>query len=156
MLVLRHAKLGSKSVTRHAYVFRADLAATPGVSRTIELGGDHTLEDLHEVLRAGFCWADPHLYSFWLGGEFWGGSETEYTAPDGVEESDAKSAEIPLRELGLETEQRIAYVFDYGDNWEVELTVAEICDAGDESLPRVVERRGEAPPQYERFEGDEE
>jgi Plasmid pRiA4b ORF-3-like protein len=143
-------------VTRPAYVFRADLAATPGVSRTIELGGDHTLEDLHEVLRAEFCWADPHLYSFWLGGEFWGGSETEYTAPDGVEESDAKSAEIPLRELGLETEQRIAYVFDYGDNWEVELTVAEIRDAGDESLPRVVERRGEAPPQYERFEGDEE
>jgi hypothetical protein len=47
-------------------------------------------------------------------------------------------------------------VFDYGDNWEVELTVAEISDAGDESLHRVVERRGEAPPQYEPFEEDEE
>lgn len=144
------------AVTRRAYVFRAKLDADARVTRTVALAEEQTLEDLHELLRAEFGWDDPHLYSFWLSGRFWDGRETEYAAPFELEESGAKSSLTPIGELSLEQGQRIAYLFDYGDNWEVELKVAEIHDAGEETYPQVLERRGEAPPQYEPLEEDEE
>jgi hypothetical protein len=133
---------------RRAFVFRAELVDHPGVARTVALAEEQTLDDLHELLREELGWDDPHLYSFWLSGRFWDGPETEYTAPDELETSDAKSAEIALGALELEKEQRIAYVFDFGDEWRVELVVAEVREAGDGPYPEVVERAGEAPPQY--------
>jgi hypothetical protein len=143
-------------VDPRAYVFHAKLAAYPRVVRTVALTGNQTLEELHEMFRAEFGWDDPHLYSFWLSGRFWDGPETEYAAPFDLEESGAKSARTPLGEVGLDQGQRIAYLFDYGDNWEVEVTVAEIRDAGDASYPQVLERVGDAPPQYAPLDEDEE
>ena len=140
---------------RRAFVFRAELAADPAVRRTLALAEEQTLEELHEFLRAEFGWDDPHLYSFWLSGRFWDGPETEYSAPDELEESGARSARTPIGELGLEQGQRIAYLFDYGDNWEVEITVAETKDAGDDAYPQVLERVGEAPPQYPPLEDED-
>jgi len=142
-------------VSQRAYVFRAELVAVPGVVRTVALAEEHTLELLHELLRAGFGWDDPHLYSFWLSGDFWDGPETEYSAPFELEEGGAKSASTPVGELGLEPGQQIAFLFDYGDNWEVEITVTEVREAGDDSYPQILESVGEAPPQYEPLPEDE-
>jgi hypothetical protein len=143
-------------MARRAHVFQAKLRADPRVTRTVALAEEQTLEELHELLRAEFGWDDPHLYSFWLSGRFWDGPGTEYAAPFELEESGAKSASTPIGELGLEQGQRIAYLFDYGDNWEVELKVAEIREAGEETYPQVLEAVGEAPPQYEPLDEDEE
>jgi hypothetical protein len=76
--------------------------------------------------------------------------------PSKLEESGAKSAGTPIGELGLEQGQRIAYLFDYGDNWEVDVSVVEIRAAGADSYPQVLERVGEAPPQYESVDEHEE
>ncbi len=143
-------------MSRRAYVFRAELVAVPGVVRTVALAEEHTLELLHELLRAGFGWDDPHLYSFWLSGDFWDGPETEYSAPFELEERGARSARTPVGELGLEPGQQIAFLFDYGDNWEVEITVTEVREAGDDSYPQILESVGEAPPQYEPLAEDDE
>jgi hypothetical protein len=143
-------------MTRLAYVLLAELAAYPGVTRTVALAEEQTLEELHELLRTEFGWTDPHLYSFWLSGRFWDGAETEYSAPEELEESGARSARRPIAELGLEPGRRIAYLFDYGDSWEVEITVAETRDAGDDAYPQVLERVGEAPPQYAPLEDEDE
>ena len=140
---------------RYAYVFRAELAAQPAVVRTVALAEGQTLDDLHELLRAEFGWDDPHLYSFWLSGRFWDGPETEFTAPYGLEESAARSAQTAIATLGLEQGQQIAYLFDYGDTWEVQITVVDIRAADGESYPQVLERHGKAPPQYEPYEEDE-
>jgi hypothetical protein len=133
---------------RRAYVFRAKLVDHPGVSRTIALAEDQPLEVLHELLRVGFGWDDPHLYSFWLSGRFWDGPETEYAAPFELDESGAKSARTPVGDLGLEEGQQIAYLFDYGDEWRVEIKVSEIRDAGEEPFPQILRSEGDAPPQY--------
>ena len=63
-------------------------------------------------------------------------------------EPDAASARVQLDRLGLRIGQRIAYVFDFGDEWRVRLTLVEIRPAGAEPCPPILERRGEAPPQY--------
>jgi Plasmid pRiA4b ORF-3-like protein len=139
-----------------AYVFRAELVGHPGVVRTIALSEDLTLEVLHELLRTSFGWSDPHLYSFWLSGAFWDGHETEYTAPFEVEETGAKSAATPVGALALEEGQTIAYLFDYGDEWRVEIVVTEIRPAGEEPYPQILQSEGEAPPQYEQLDEGEE
>jgi pRiA4b ORF-3-like protein len=140
---------------RQAYVFEAELADHPGVSRTFALAGDQTLELLHVLLRGGFGWGEDHLYSFWLDGEFWGDPESEYTAPFEPEEV-AKTVDVALDALGLEPGQRIAYIFDFGDEWRVDLRVADIRPAADEKLPSLLASRGEAPPQYPDDDEDEE
>jgi hypothetical protein len=55
---------------------------------------------------------------------------------------------VPLAELDLDVGTRIAYVFDYGDEWRVVLTLRERVEDAGAASPRVIERRGTAPPQY--------
>lgn len=128
------------------YFLTAELAAYPEVSRRLAAPGNETLDDLHHLLRSSFGWDDDHLYAFWLNGEFWSGSETEYTSP--VEaEPETKTAEVTLDDLDLRTGQEIAYLFDFGDEWRVLLRVEEIRPKRG-TKGRVLRSLGEAPPQY--------
>ncbi len=66
-------------------MFNAQLDGFRDVRRTIAVRSDQTLVDLHGALRSAFGWDDDHLYSFWLGGEFWARDGTEYTHPFALE-----------------------------------------------------------------------
>jgi len=136
-----------------AYVFDARLVDHRGVGARLALAPNDTLDSLHGLLREAFGWDDPHLYSFFLDGEFWADPASEYTSPDEIEEGQ-RSAVVALEELGLEPGQEIAYVFDFGDQWRVLLTVADLASV-DEALPCIVERRGDPPPQYPDYDGEE-
>lgn len=50
--------------------------------------------------------------------------------------------------LRLAKGQRIAYVFDFGDEWRVRLTLRQIIADDGGMYPRLLESVGEAPPQY--------
>jgi hypothetical protein len=140
---------------KQTYIFRAKLEGFRGVSRDVAVRGDQRLTHLHDVLREAFEWEDDHLYSFWLSGRFWDRDGSEYTCPFEIE-APARSAATRLDRLGLEAGQRIAYLFDFGDEWRVKLTLREIRPAADgEPLPRVLASRGEAPPQYPDYEDEE-
>jgi hypothetical protein len=141
-------------MARDAITFRASLVDFPGVEREVSVRSDQTLVELHRVLQEAFGWDDEHLYSFWLDGEFWGSAESEYTAPLELK-SGQKSGRVKLSDLGLRPDATIAYIFDFGDNWSVLLTVLAAAPADAEPYPRIVASRGEAPPQYE-YEDDEE
>ncbi len=134
------------------------LTGRPGspVVRTIAIREDQTLEQLHEAFRLAFGWADPHLYSFWLSGKFWDGDETEYTAPHVVDElgQPKKSARTPIGELGLRKGKTIAYLFDFGDEWQLPLKIVDRWEAGDDSYPMLVEAEGVPPPQYPDLEDE--
>ena len=135
------------------YLFDASLVGFPEVRRRVAVGADQTLHDLHEGMRNAFGWADDHLYSFWLSGEFWAQDGSEYTAPIDLEEGQ-RSADVPVASLELEEGDRIAYVFDFGDEWRVEIGVAGSEPANAISYPTVVRSEGEAPPQYPDVEED--
>lgn len=136
-----------------AITFRASLDGYPGVDRDVVVRSSQTLAALHRVLQEAFGWDDDHLYSFWLDGEFWGDPESEYTSARAIEPGQ-RSARVRLATLGLQRGATIAYIFDFGDCWQVLLTVLETAPADDEPYPRIIGSRGEAPPQYE--EEDEE
>lgn len=67
-------------------------------------------------------------------------------------DSEAHSAEARLDSLALEKGQRIAYVFDFGDEWRVRLTVREITSGDGGTYPRILASTGEAPPQYPEYD----
>lgn len=137
------------------YVFDAKLDAYSGggrVTRRLALRADETLVALHRLIQEAFEWDDDHLYSFWLDGTFWGDRASEYTAPFELEEQEAKSARVQIGRLGLQAGQKIAYVFDFGDEWRVSLRLRETRPDGETGI---LERKGDAPPQYPPYEDEE-
>ena len=131
---------------RAVFVFDAEMLNVGGVSAKVAIAGHERLTALHDAIQQAFNWENDHLYSFWLDGQFWGDAAAERVIP-GAPDTDSKTADVPIDELRLEVGARIAYVFDYGDDWRVMLTLRERIDGGG-PLPRVSERRGTAPPQY--------
>lgn len=127
------------------------------VVRTIAIREDQTFEQLHEALRLAFGWYDAHLYSFWVGGDFWDRTAPEYTAPFEIEEAgkDKLSARTPVRKAGLKKGSRLSYLFDYGDEWRLALRVVDTWPAGDASYPMLVDAAGIPPPQYPDLDEDE-
>lgn len=141
--------------SRVSYAFEAELVGSPDVSRRIEVRGDQSLLDLHQAIFDAFGWWEQHLFAFWLSGEFWG--KREYAHPFALESNplaafhdgpQAKSADVRVDRLKLKHGQPIAYVHDFGDEWRVALRLVEIGAADGEHYPRILEQRGEAPPQY--------
>ena len=128
------------------------------VTRTVELAGDHTLWDLHDVIQDAFDWDDDHLYRFFVGGKLrdrkseYVGSPLGDVEPFGFwddPDDDPRSVTgTRLDDLGLVRRRVMRYVFD--DEHLVRIAVSTIRDGGpdDVGLPRTVESVGEAPPQY--------
>lgn len=134
------------SVGMPALVFEAELLNAPGVGARVTVSEQQRLTVVHEVIQTAFGWHDDHLYSFWLDGEFWGAQETQLVRP-GTPDTTARSADVPLAELELRRGVQLAYLFDYGDEWRVRLTVAATGETDTGAYPRVLERRGNPPPQ---------
>ena len=143
--------------SRHVFVFRARLAGVRGVRRRVAVRGDQTLADLHGALQDSFEWPDDQLYAFWLDGVYWSRRGIEFTDPDHarqLDDSATRSARVRLGDLGLETGQKIAYVFDFGDEWRVELTLADVHAGDGAEYPALLESSGEARRQYPELEED--
>jgi hypothetical protein len=144
------------------YLFKVNLKTAKSIWRTIALRGDHTLDDLHEMIFTAFERYDDHMYSFYFprgpSRRDAGFRPTEYTSPMIFEEPDAfrdeevlDASEAELGSLDLEIGQTFEYLFDFGDSWWHQIKVLGI-DVADKStangLPVIVECQGEAPAQY--------
>jgi hypothetical protein len=140
-------------VAQQTYVFDAELVGYEGVTRTISARGDLTLVDLHYALQAAFDWDDDHLYSFWLDDAFWAPGADRYTHPchavkPAAPGANPKSAQVALDDLGLGMDQRLCYVFDFGSEWRVRLSLREVVTDDGSASPRLLAAQGSAPPQY--------
>ncbi len=108
----------------------------PDVTRTLEVRGDQTLQDLHEAALAAFDRKDDQLYSFYLGA----GRHRE-----GKELLPAST----IGELNLRVGRRLRYHFDPEDDWTHDVKVKAVGDPEPGAMyPREVRRVGESPPQY--------
>ncbi len=143
----------SEVAGRSVFVFEAELLNVSGVSAKVAVAGHEHLTALHDAIQQAFNWENDHLYSFWLDGEFWGDATAECVIP-GAPDTDSRTADVPVDELRLKAGTRIAYVFDYGDEWRVMLTLGKRVDGGD-AMPRVSDQRGTAPPQYPPLDEEE-
>lgn len=128
------------------YTFKVTYLRDPDVWRTIEIAENQTLDDLHRAIQNAVDFDADHLYSFFMSGRAWD-DETEYASPHAQGRS---AARVRIGDLNLRMKQRFLYLFDYGDehHFEVQL-VAVNPDAPKGRYPRVVERHGKNPPQYD-------
>src|SRR2546428_7536087 len=117
----------------YAYVFDARLADDPGVSRTVAVGGDQTLDDVHSAVRQAFEWHGDFPYAFRLdGGRDYAGAPGE-------------GVDVPLAALGLRSGDRLEHDVDGPEEWRIGLTVLDVRP-DHEPLARVLERHGEIAP----------
>lgn len=136
----------------------------PVVSRTIEIRGDQTLEDLHRAIFRAFNREDEHMYEFQIGGK--GPQDPKarrYVLPVALDDSfdgeqpagDVKRTAIGS--LGLKVGKPFGYWFDFGDDWWHQINVVGIEErAVRGKLPRIVKRIGQSPPQYVDWDEEEE
>lgn len=146
---------GERSPVMSVLVFDAELLNASGLRARLAIRARQHLTALHEAIQKAFGWHDDHLYSFWIDGEFWGSENAEYARP-GTPDGPARTADVPLAELDLVIGAKIAYVFDYGDEWRVRLVLVlrQQPDADGGMYPSVLNREGTPPPQYPEHHQD--
>jgi len=135
----------------NTWVFKVALGWNRRIWRTIELLDNQTLHDLHNAIQSAFDWDDDHLYAFFMTNKAWDRRES-YGAPH----SDMRSAsKARLNQLGLRPSQKFLYVFDFGDELRHEITVmGQVTFDPTAKYPRILQIKGEAPPQYGETEDE--
>jgi len=144
-----------------AYLFKVSLKHNKGIWRTISLSHKHTLEDLHLAIQKAFDFDNDHLHAFYINGNSRTGKEIKgYPYGYGMDEDfydddELTSDRVTIEDLKLYKGAKIAYVFDFGDNWQFDIALKEINkDAPIPIKPVIVESKGESPDQY-AYDGDE-
>jgi hypothetical protein len=120
-------------------------------SRTIEIRGDQTLEQLHLAIFTSFDRFEEHLYEFQLGKRPFDPKGPNYGIPDPDESrtghGDARTTTLDA--LELKPDRVFGYLFDFGDEWFHQIRVERVEQAiPTVPYPRVIKRVGKSPPQY--------
>jgi len=124
------------------------------ISRTIQIRGNQTLEDLHHAIFEAFERFDEHLYEFQFGKGPHDPDGPRYNL--GGNRSGVKKGvpvgcvrETTIDSLKLEEDSAFGYWFDFGDDWMHQINVEAIEDAPPRKrFPKVIAKKGMAPPQY--------
>ncbi len=131
------------------------LKRNPEISRTIQIQGDQTLEDLHHAIFEAFDRFDEHMYEFQFGKGPNDAKGKRYVLPSAFGEEGHKRnvagdvAQTTIESLGLKVDQAFGYWFDFGDDWWHQINVLAIDDKVPRGkYPKVVKRVGKSPPQY--------
>lgn len=125
-------------------VLRVALAhSKPVIWRRIVIPEAFTLEQLHRVIQCAFSWLDYHLYEFRIG-------DRRFERPE-VEAEGENAAQATLASFQLTKGARFTYVYDFGDDWEYEITVEEVAPLPDAEgfkwLPRIFGGERAGPPE---------
>jgi hypothetical protein len=99
----------------------------PEIWRTVLVPADVPLGVLHEIIQVAFGWQDSHLHDFMVGNIRFGMADVEdeifcvdeFVAPLGA-----------VATLGTV----FCYRYDFGDDWEHDVTVKGITSSGDDTF----------------------
>jgi hypothetical protein len=113
--------------------------AKPPVWRRLQLRADTRLDHLHEILQAALGWENYHMHVFSFGDEEFGNPDPELGFSD--------ERQVTLGEL-IDLGARFRYTYDFGDDWEHEITVEDLLDTDpDTHYPVLVAAKGACPPE---------
>lgn len=172
--------IGESFMPINIYRFKISLIeyhAVPAnkLHRILDIAGNATFEDLHDLIFTAFDRYDPHLYQFILTREEAKSDHALYDCkervldPYSMEDADMmmdegdiahNAATFTLDDAKLQEKDFIYYRFDFGDDWMHRLCLEKIypleaAAIGDEPYAVIVKKVGESPAQYED-EDDEE
>ena len=134
------------------------------ISRTIQIRGDQTLEDLHHAIFYAFGREDEHMYEFQVSGK--GPMDpkarryTLHLYDEDTEPEDRPAGDVEhtkVGSLGLKANDAFGYWFDFGDDWWHQINVVAIEEGpGRGKFPKVVKKVGKSPPQYVDWDEEDE
>ena len=126
------------------------------ISRTIQVRGHQSLQELHCAIFRAFDREEEHMYEFQIGGK--GPYDPKarcYVLPMAMTDPFAEGkpagdvTRTTIGSLGLKVGQAFGYWFDFGDDWWHQINVVAIKDGTPPGkYPRATKRVGKSPPQY--------
>lgn len=121
---------------------RIDLVdSKPPIWRELEVPTSLTLQRVHDIVQIAFGWLDSHLWQFEIAG-------TRYGLPDDDEPGTRDASKVRLRDVLAEGTTTISYVYDFGDDWEHQITVTNVrTGEPDLPYPRLVAGKMASPPE---------
>jgi hypothetical protein len=128
----------------------------PVISRTIQIRGDQTLDDLHQAIFDAFDRFDEHMYEFQFGKRQMDPKGPRYVPAPSYkiqvsegERPTGRTDQTTIESLGLRKGRAFGYWFDFGDDWWHQIDVEAVEDMVPKGkYPKVINRVGESPPQY--------
>jgi hypothetical protein len=114
---------------------------SPPIWRRVEVPENLTLGGLHFLIQELFGWESRHLFDFRWDGE-------AYSLPGHGWEHGLEAEGVTIEELIGRSDGPLGYIYDYGDHWELELTV-EARSLPEEGIdyPRCVAGERAGPPE---------
>jgi len=128
----------------------------PEVSRTIQIRGDQTLEELHYAIFDALNREEEHMYEFQFGKKPQDRKGKSYVLPISLVESfgygDKPDGDLTITTIGsldLRVRRVFYYWFDFGDDWWHKIKVKAIEEKAPKGkYPKIVKRVGQSPSQY--------
>lgn len=114
--------------------------------RRIVVPADLPLSRLHWVLQYVFNWFDCHLHLFHAGSRD-GGTNFVQTQEDLQEYNDVLEEGYTAEDLFPRRRTHAFYVYDFGDDWTVDLHLVKRIKGYEKELPRQLLAEGAAPPE---------
>jgi hypothetical protein len=132
------------------HIFKVSLGR--GLWRRIAIDAKEPLDVLAGVILDAYAFDHGHLYQFSYRNRFGVVERVQHPYfDDGPWTSEVRVGDVPLA-VG----QSMTYLFDFGDQWEFEVTLEQTEPPGEApDRPAVLDRRGDAPEQY-ASRGDQE
>ena len=168
-------KQGKKTTSKDKYLYVLEVFViggpvtqrfaqqNPVISRTIEIRGGQTLEDLHRAIFDALDREDEHMYEFQFGNGPHDPQAERYVLPMALESpvGDSQPAgdttHTTIGSLNLKVDQAFGYWFDFGDDWWHQINVIAISETAPQGVyPKVTERTGASPPQYVDWEEEDD
>ena len=124
-----------------AHIFKVSLGR---IWRRMAIPADQTLDALASTILDSVEFDHDHLYQFSYQNPF-GALEQVYHPymDEGPWASEVLVGDVPLR-IG----QTMTYLFDFGDQWEFDVTLEQVDPKMDIDEPVILESHGEPPEQY--------
>jgi hypothetical protein len=132
-----------KQTGDHVYQLKISLkGARPPIWRRVQVAGDITLGQLHQIIQASMGWYDSHLHLFQVG-------RMEYGQPAPEDDFDIDDEDsITLNQVTRREKFKFAYTYDFGDSWDHEILVEKILPADPETrYPVCIKGKRACPPE---------
>ena len=132
---------------KQPFVYDCYLSFQQKFSCVIRCSSSHTFEDLHNAIQEAVNFDNDHMYSFYLDGKAFSDNAVNcaYDEGDGSPTTNAYT----LADARLRNNQRIMYLFDYGDEWRFNIVVKEVKEKTElPKRPVIMNVKGKPPEQY--------
>ena len=134
-------------MTKNIYQVKIVLIGSkPKIWRTLLVPSDLLLPDFHEIIQTAMGWENEHLHHFIKDNTFYTVKMKGDPFWDDLNNVDHKS--IPISKLLTNEKETIIYEYDFGDQWEHDITLEKILPVDDKiKYPVCLKGKMNCPPE---------